>query len=104
RRLDQSPQKRLINVADYDRPAARRALLPLIAEGTFNDAADGLVEVRIGIDDDRVLASHLRNYPFDIDAVLRNLGGLGIDRQTDGSRTRKGDECHIGMLDEAGPG
>ena len=55
RRFDQAGEKRVVGGLNHDRPAARRALLPAVAEGGMADGEDGLVEVGRFVDDDRVL-------------------------------------------------
>ena len=83
-------------------PRAGRALLPLIAERTADDAEHGFVEIGVVVDDDRVLASHLGDHALH-PAIARggDFGRPGVDRQADRARAGEGDQRDVGMLDQA---
>ena len=62
-----APTRRFTNSAcagvNHDQPRDGRAFLTGESEGRGGDGRDHLVEVGIGIDDDGVLAAHLRHHP-----------------------------------------
>ena len=64
-------------------PARRRALLAGEAERRSNDRRHHLVEVRIAVDHDRVLAAQLGDDPCDGPAPVVTSRGLGHDPQAD---------------------
>ena len=54
--LDKPGQEGVVDSLEDDDPGAGRAFLAGVPEGTLHHAHDGLVEVGVVIDDDRVLA------------------------------------------------
>src|SRR5512134_3906311 len=60
-RLQQSPAEFVQDAFENDHPRAGRAFLPLIAEAGFEDPLYSLVNVRGVINNNGVLAPHLRD-------------------------------------------
>ena len=87
----------IVNRLMHDRPRARRTLLPLIPERGHSHAFHRGIEVTIAVDDDRVLAAHLRNYPFDPDLAFLRLGGELIDVQAHVARSGERNETRLRM-------
>ena len=56
---EQSLDHTLIVLLEYDQARTGRTFLSLITEGGINSIDDRLIEICVGIDNDRVLASHL---------------------------------------------
>ena len=81
----------------------RRALLAGVAERALDDGRHRLVEVGVGVDDDRVLAAHLGDDALDVALPGPHLGGPLDDVEPDRLRAGERDERDIGMLDERGP-
>src|SRR5207247_2453464 len=79
----------LVGGAHYDQPRTSAALLSGIAESRHEHAADRLIEVGVVVDDDRVLATHLRDHPLDVALARVGLCCRFDDSQPD--RTAPGE-------------
>ena len=64
----------------------------------MHHAHDGLVQVGVVINDDRVLAAHLGDDPLDMVLAGPGVGGLAVDQQADLARAREGDQVDAGMV------
>ena len=71
-----------------------------IAECAVNDSHNGLVEVGIVVDHDRVLAAQLGDHALQVILPRLDLGRLAIDQQPDVARAGKGDDVDVGVIDQ----
>jgi hypothetical protein len=69
--LDDEVENLVVASRRRDEPRAGRALLALESVGRLDGARRGLLEIRVVVDDDRVLAAHLRD-----DALEPLLAGV----------------------------
>ena len=67
----------------------------------MDHADDGLVEVGIVVDHDRVLAPHFGDHSLEVVLARLDFGRLAIDQEADVARAGKGDDVDIGMIDES---
>ena len=86
--LDQLVVDRL----QHDQPRAGRTFLPLVAERRVQDLDHRLIQICVGVDDDRVLAAHLRYHSFDAHRPLWGFAGQTHDPKTDIFASREGDQ------------
>ena len=73
--------------------------MPLKTESGLHYAGSSLVEVRVGIDNDRVLAAHFRDHAFEPHLAGLHFGGALVNAQANLFRTRKRDEASLRMID-----
>ena len=66
-------------------------------------ALDRLVEVRVVVDDDRVLAAHLGDHPFDVALPRLRLRCGRDDPEPDAAAARERNVVHADVLDERLP-
>src|SRR5579885_1293060 len=93
-------EKLVVNRLIHDRARAGRAFLPLIAVGGNDHAFHGALQIRLAIDNDRVLSAHLGDDALDPDLALLGLRRELIDAQADVARTGERYEPRLGMLDQ----
>ena len=98
--LDQPRQEGVVNPFEHDHARARRALLPGIAEGALDHADDGLVEVGVVVDHDRVLAPHLGDDALEMILARLDLSRLAVDQEAHVARAGEGDDVDVGMIDQ----
>ena len=101
-RADQPLDDLVVHAVDHDQPRAGRALLAGVAEGRVHHGGHRLVEVGVGVDDDRVLAAHLGDHPLHLALPGRWTAARSMMRQPDRLRAGEGDEGDVGVLDEVG--
>ena len=80
------------------------ALLARVDERRGDERRHRVVEVGVRVDDDAVLAAHLRNDPLEVRPAHRNLGGRPDDLEADGARPGERDRMDAWMADERRPG
>ena len=95
--------QRVEDVVDRDDAGRRGTLLARVAERALQDRRHRVVEVGVGVDDDRVLAAHLRDDALDVPLTGTHLGRAPDDVEPDRLRSGERDERDVGMLDERGP-
>src|SRR5579864_6458525 len=83
-----------------DGARAGRALLALESESGLGNAFDSGIDVGVGIDDDRVFATHFENSALDpkLAGCLRGRGF--VDVQSHFARTGEGDVARFGVCDD----
>ena len=74
--------------------------MPAEAEGRSDHSIDSSVEIGIGADEDRVLATHLEDGALDPDLTGLRVRGALINLQADGFGAGKGDEAGLRVLDD----
>ena len=79
-----------------------RALLAGEVEGGVDERGHDLVEVGVGVDDDRVLAAHLGHHALEVALAVGHLGGGADDLEPDLVRAGEGDRVHARVLDQRG--
>src|SRR3984957_10303097 len=90
-------QEFVVDALVHDGARAGRALLTLEAKCGLRHAFARRVNVRVGIDNDRVFAAHLENRALDPD-LSRSLRRCDfVDVQADFARASEGDEARLGM-------
>ena len=67
--------ERVVDVVDDDDPRRGGALLARVAERALHDRGHRVVEVGVGVDDDRVLAAHLGDDPLHVALPAADVGG-----------------------------
>ena len=81
-----------------------RALLTRVGEGRGDDAGDGLVEVRVAVDDHAVLAAHLGDDVLEMVLTRRSPGRRLEDLEAHRRGPCEGDRVDVRVADERGAG
>src|SRR5579871_1432118 len=83
-----------------NRARTGRALLSLESESGSGNAFHGGIDVRVGVDDDGVLAAHLEDGALDPDLPGALFRGGFVDVQSDLAGSSEGDVASLGMGDD----
>ena len=97
RRGDQPVQELVIVVRQHDQSRKGAAFLALVTEGGRDAADDRLVQIRVAIHNDAVLAAHLAHNFFEIGLAGRRAAGSFPNPQPDFFGPGEGDEIHSRM-------
>src|SRR6185295_6725364 len=93
----------VVSRADDNEASAGAAVLARVTEGRDEDAGDGLIEVGVFVDDDGVLAAHLRDDAFDLSLAGSDLRRRQDDAEANTFAAGKRDRLDAGMLHERLP-
>ena len=92
-------QECIVDLRVDDGSRTGRTFLPLVSERRLaSTPSTACVEIGFAIDDDGVLAAHLRDHAFDPDLTLARFRGQFVDAQADVARAGEGDEARFRML------
>ena len=89
-----------IDALDDDRARAGRALLPLKSEGRGDDSRRRVVQVRVRVNDDGILAAHLGDDALDPDLPVVDFRRALDDAQPDLLRSREGDVARLRVVND----
>ena len=94
--LEQRVGDRLV----HEDPRRGRALLAGVVERALRDRGHRVVEVGVGVDDDAVLAAHLRHDAGELARAVRQARGVAHELQADGARAGERDRRDVAVSGE----
>ena len=97
---DQPVDELVVHRVDHDQSRARRTLLSGVPERGIHRRGHSLVEVRVGVDDQRVLAAHLCDHSLHVTLTRSVDRGPLDDVEPDRERPGERHERHVGVLDQ----
>ena len=100
RSIEQALNRARINFVQNNQTRTSGTFLSLIAERGINRIDDRFVEVRVRIDNDRILAAHLADDVFELALAISRFARAFKNSQTDFARTGERDKIDILVVDQ----